>query len=406
MLRQRTCNHRQGQQDTQSVCMCVCVCAETICSCHWQFCSVALKAFAEIRHVVVFGPHAAAGAARKSHKYVCHLTLALAHVCASVCATVCVLCLSICYLNALHFWPPLNATPRPAALTCPAVNFRQEFSQHFMLTTECGYRHRYPALTQFQQLHVRWQRQSRNVAPSKRAVAVYLPAYLAILKLNIIDWILNLDKFKKQLLFYHPKASLTLTTLAVAQVSNCLELISASSHASESNQSQFPPTFHTLFPNALTEQTLWRPADAVKFNKNHWFWLMRHLVSSKSNSASSPSSWFFYFHLATAHCPVLVSASANIGGRVDMWHVDVAQVSLQLKQMKRKRASWKNRKEQLLQLVIASSATFTALRESSTHRPPTFALLRLSVWFINRGTSQHQLWGIESDFSFWKSVKL
>lgn len=101
----------------------------------------------------------------------------------------------------------------------------------------------------------------------------------AILKLDSIGFsgcILNLDKliycftFHEQLLlFYQPNASLTLTTPAVAQVSNCLELISASSHASESNQSQFPSTFHTLFPNALAGQTLWRPADAVKFNKNH-----------------------------------------------------------------------------------------------------------------------------------------
>lgn len=183
MLRQRTCNHRQGQQDTLSVYMCVCVCAETICSCHWQFCSVAFKAFAEIRHVVVFGPHADAGAARKSHKYVCHLTLALAHVCVRL--YVCIV-LEYLLLKRPSLLAPTwrHGMPRPAAVACPAVNFRQEFSQHFLLTTECGYRHRlqhrhrYPVLTQFQYLqqpHVRWQRQSRNVAQSKRAVAVYLP---------------------------------------------------------------------------------------------------------------------------------------------------------------------------------------------------------------------------------------
>lgn len=30
MLRQRTCNHRQGQQDTQAAYMCVCVCVERL----------------------------------------------------------------------------------------------------------------------------------------------------------------------------------------------------------------------------------------------------------------------------------------------------------------------------------------------------------------------------------------
>lgn len=196
--------------------------------------------------------------------------------CSCVCVRVCALCLSICYLNALHFWLPLDATPRrPHMSSC-------QFSPRVLTAFFADHRMWISASTSTSISSADTLSESAAIScqvatpVTQRCSEQTCCCGLKLESISFSSCILNLDKliycftFHEQLLlFYQPNASLTLTTLAMAQVSNCLELISTSSHASQSNQSQFPLTFHTLFPNALAGQTLWRPADAVKFNKNH-----------------------------------------------------------------------------------------------------------------------------------------
>lgn len=143
-----------------------------------------------------------------------------------VCECECV-CLSICYLNALHFWPPLDATPRRPPPACPAVNFRQEFSQHFrsdhrmwISTTTSISR---LELTQF---HVRWQRQSRNAGHKQTWRCGLFGSKFGRFKVRLnrhfqLNFEILSNSFQKQfVLFYQPHscASPTLTTLAALTI--------------------------------------------------------------------------------------------------------------------------------------------------------------------------------------------